>query len=499
MQMDPAALTADLTSAAVPIGKEYQIGPGDELSIRVAGKGNLEYHVGTSASPSDSAKPENSPDLTVVTPSGDVLLPIAGPVRAAGLTADELGEAVKEKLSRYFRGVSVTVAVSRPRIMKIWVSGDVENPGPLVLPGTATALEAVLKAGIRPTGSTRQIRLQRGGKSIRLDAYAIVMNGDLNQNLTLQPGDKLFVPVAKGSVEIVGEVARPGRYEPVSWQGEACRVKDAIDLAMGLSPAAVPTKAALERKNPNGDVTTIHLDLEKICKDPNCDENILLQDGDRIRVPAVSEFQAVVRMVGEFTGDGVYQRIVGGGEEKVLNKSGVYRLSRGETAGDVIRKTGGWTPQADLKSARIERSTADGVKTLALDLNRVLVHNDRSADIVLQNGDTLILPAIVDKVQILGQVTRPGSYSYAPGRRLSEYLGEAGGPTPRAKLSKVRLIRPTAQGGRMYDIRLSQSASDKNNPVLEPGDVVFVPEGLVTDWRDIIQLMTSYRLIQTIF
>jgi len=499
MRIEPSELMTQIQAAEVPVGADYHIGAGDELSIYVSGKGNLKYYVGQ---PKEGGGNPEGPDVqrVKVALTGEILLPLIGSVRAAGLTTGELAAAILEKLAEFFRDPKVSVAVAQPRTMKVWVSGDVENPGPQVLPGTATVLEALLKAGITPTGSTRRIQLLRSGEAKTIDVYAIVMNGALEQNLPLEPGDTIFVPVAKGFVEMQGEVMRAGKFEPVSLCGGTCCVKDAVDLARGLTSAAVPTRAILERKDPNGNINTIRLDLEKICRTPDCAENIALQDGDRIRVPSISEYQMVVRMVGEFTGDGVYQRMIGEGEEQVLNKSGVYRLAEGETAGDVIRKTGGWTPQADLKNARIERQTPEGYKKLPLDLDRVLVQKDSSADIVLQNGDTLVLPALGDKVQVIGQVTNPGAIAYTPGRRVLDYIGEAGGPTPRANTSNVAIIRNTPQGGRLSRVNIKRGAvSERNNPVLEPGDVVVVPEKVIADWRDILQLLTSYRIIQTIF
>lgn len=498
MRIEPESLTSDIIGAAVPIGSDYQIGSGDILAVQVLGKGNLRYAVGGADGEDGSA----SVHQTTVTPSGEVILPLAGPVKAEGLTTGELTSVIRDKLSRYYRNPEVTVAIAQPRTTKIWVSGDVENPGPQVLPGTATALEAFLKAGVRVSGSTRNVRLTRKGETSRIDVYAMVMNGDLDQNVLLQPGDTLHVPVAKGLIEVEGEVARPGKYEPVSFSGGACRASDIVSLSMGLTPTAVPARATLERKDSTGSMSTVPLNLEKIVSQPDDPENIVLQDGDKVRVPAIGEFQSVVRMVGEFVGQDVYQRVIGGsGETQVLNKSGVYKLAQGETAGDVIRKTGGWTPQADLKRATLERRSGTGFQVLALDLEKVLVQNDRSADIVLHNGDTLILPAVLGKVQILGQVTRPGAYSYVPGRRLMDYIGEAGGPRARAKLSKITIIHPqSVEGSATYaSVSRKASVSDEDNPVLSPGDIVFVPESFISDWRDIIQLLTSYRLIQTIF
>ena len=481
-----AALTGPSDWTSVRLLSDYRIGPGDVLTIRV--KGRVDLHYGGESATNQLTAPPAPPDTYTVLPDGTVHLPLIGAVRAAGKTAAELQSLVTNQLAAYFRNFTVDLSVSRPRSIKVSVSGQVANPGPQVLAATATVLEALLRAQILPTGSTRLINLRRNGRVRNIDAYGIVSQGDIEGNAILESGDDIYVPAAVDCVTVTGEVCRPGRFEMVPPQGQTAstvRVSDLVKLSLGLLPTAGRSHAIIERPVPGGEVQAIHVDLSGT-DDPE------LRPGDDLVVPSVADYQPTIRLVGEFKGEGVYQRVAG----TVLNKSGVYRLAKGETAGDVIVRTGGTTPQADLKRAKIERRNGGKVQVIPLDLDRVLTYQDKSADVVLDSGDTVVLPALMDRVYVFGQVVRPGGMPYEPDRRLIDYLAGAGGPTGRAKTSII-VVRGDPEKSQIVraDIGRSIKGQERDNPVLQPGDVVYVPEKVVTDWRDLAQIISTVRLL----
>ncbi|HOK53303.1 MAG TPA: SLBB domain-containing protein [Armatimonadota bacterium] len=483
----PSASSDDSMRASIRLSPDYQIGVGDLLTIDVKGRVDLRYGVQSTADPAsgDGVSTNNYE----VTPDGRVNLPLIGPVEAAGKTVNELEQVVTEKLSAYFKHFTVHISVASLGMIRVWVSGQVANPGPQALTSSATVLEALLRADILPTGSTRRIRLTRNGNSQTIDLFSIINCGELQDNITLAAGDEIHVPAVVDWVTVTGEVCRPGHYEmvpPPIDESTSFTVKSLLNLSEGLLPTAALSKAVIERRGTSDQVTALHVDLSS-------GENPVLQPGDNLIVPSVIEYQPIIRLVGEFKGENVYQRTAGA----VLNKSGIYRLAKGETAGDVIARTGGTTPQADLKRAKIERRKNNKIEIIPLDLDRLVTYQDKSADVVLENGDTIILPALLDKVYVLGQVHRPGSISYEPERRLLDYLASAGGPSSRAKSSAL-IVRGDPDKPEVIKVSLNEKGitnQDKDNPVLEPGDVVYVPEGIITDWRDISQIISTVRLL----
>lgn len=488
-----ATALAAMELAAVRLFPGYLIGPGDMIIVRVRGDVDLNYkqNIKPAASAVEAAvglQPQVIPDIYQVMPDGTIHLPLLGPVEASGRTVEELRQLVTDELSAYFKQFTVDLSVSRPGLVKVWVSGQVVSPGPQVLPSTATVLEVLLRAGIQPSGSTRRVELRRVGKTRKIDVYSIAAYGELESNVLLESGDEIHVPMVSEWVAVDGEVCRPGRFEMVSRKEKtdpAFRSSDLMDLCQGLLPTGAPSHAIIERLSSSEDMTAIHVDLSGK-DDPE------LRPGDRIIIPSVADYQPTIRLVGEFKGENVYQRVAGA----VLNKSGVYRLAKGETASDVIVRTGGTTPQADLKRAKIERRVNGKVETIPLNLEDVLTRKDESADVVLQSGDTIVLPALLDKVYVFGQVVRSGGFSYEPDRRMLDYLAYAGGPGGRAKSSAL-VVRGNPDEPEVLKVNLTEGmkGEGKDNPVMQPGDVIYVPQGVVTDWRDISQIISTVRLL----
>lgn len=182
LPFDPSA-----DSLATSVGADYMMGPDDLLNIRVFGA------------------PELSGEARVSS-SGDLSLPLLGPVPAAGLTTRELEEDVEDRLrGTYMWDPRVSVHVLEARshaVSVIYVVGDVRSPGgfPLNRGEPVSVLQAVaLAEGLQPTaakGQARIIRREDGNGRERLEVPV-----DLNELLdgravdpTLQPGDILFVP-----------------------------------------------------------------------------------------------------------------------------------------------------------------------------------------------------------------------------------------------------------------------------------------------------------------
>jgi protein involved in polysaccharide export with SLBB domain len=493
LQNDQRAGLGSTQAVSGPVGDDYVLGPGDVLNIVVKGRVDLGYHV-------NQAKLEGStsanPDQITVNPGGWIVIPIAGPIRVAGKTVSELTEAVKSALSDYFKNFNVVVTLASPRMMKVFVNGYVLNPGAHTVSGTSTLLEALLAAGIDVNGSTRRVELRRNGTVRTVDIYSVVIKGQLDANPTLESGDTIFVPQVTRWVEVDGEVTRSGRYELIP----GMRIKDLLDLSMGVTPLGMASKAIIDRTESEGSVVAVRVDAEKACASSGSSDNIELKNGDVLRIPNLSEYMPVIRMVGEFVGRGVYQRALGSETEQVLNKNGVFMLAKGKTAGEVIRETGGVTPQADLRNARIERASNGKKEVVAFNLEKLLRENDVSADVTLQNGDTIILPALSDSIYVFGAVGRPGSIAYTPGKKVSDYIGDAGGQTKAGRLSHVRIIRGDPKNPVIMNCDVTKGIRDggKNNPFLEPGDTVFIAEREFSGWRDVISVFTTIRLLQSL-
>ena len=186
---------------------DYVIGPQDVLTIQVFDQADLggKYTVET---------------------DGTFSFPLIGRVHAAGMTLRAFETELRKKLADgYFRNPQVTVAVEQYRSQRIFVMGEVRNPGPVPLTGGMTLIEALSRAGSTlpsASGEVAIVRAPQGAKGPVLpdpdkssDIFRASIRdfegGAMKQNIALHDGDTIFVPRAE-SAYVFGQVKTPGAY-----------------------------------------------------------------------------------------------------------------------------------------------------------------------------------------------------------------------------------------------------------------------------------------------
>ena len=147
-----------------------------------------------------------NPELTVtapVRPDGKISVPIIGDIQAGGLTAAQVSDEVKKRLSEYIREPNVAVIITELRshefLTRVRVTGAVRTPRSLSHRQGMTVLDAVLEAGgINEFASPNRAKLYRKIKD-RTEVFDISLGdiltkGRLETNLVLMPGDVITVP-----------------------------------------------------------------------------------------------------------------------------------------------------------------------------------------------------------------------------------------------------------------------------------------------------------------
>jgi polysaccharide export outer membrane protein len=141
------------------------------------------------------------PDLTntlPVRPDGMISLPLLGDVQAAGLTPTQLSASITDKLKKYVTDPHVTVVVTQMNSQRIYVMGEVQHTGAMnLLPGM-TVLQALASAGFTQFANTKGIYVLRNHhgeqQKIPVPYKKLVKGENMDQNLTLRPGDTIVVP-----------------------------------------------------------------------------------------------------------------------------------------------------------------------------------------------------------------------------------------------------------------------------------------------------------------
>ena len=182
-QNNPAPSRTDTsggTPSVNPVGASYVIAPDDVLAIDVWKEAEITRTV-------------------PVRPDGKISLPLLNDVQAAGLTATDLASVIAERLKKFIANPQVTVIVTTVNSQKIFILGEVPRPGVTPLLPNMTVLQAVSSAG----GFT-QYANQKGVYVLRTENgqqvkypfnYREVIRGvNIQQNITLKPGDTIVVP-----------------------------------------------------------------------------------------------------------------------------------------------------------------------------------------------------------------------------------------------------------------------------------------------------------------
>ena len=158
---------------------QFVLGPADVIRVNVWKNADLSQTV-------------------TVGPDGFVSLPLLGEVHVAGMTANQLGQALTGQLSVYVVTPQVTVSVVDIRSRQVYVLGQVGKPGGYPLIGPVNVLQLIAQAGGLSTYANRKaitiLRSANAGSQKIAFNYNNAIRGDERQNINLQPGDTVIVP-----------------------------------------------------------------------------------------------------------------------------------------------------------------------------------------------------------------------------------------------------------------------------------------------------------------
>ena len=314
-------------------------------------------------------------------------------------------------------------------------------------------------------------RVIREGQEREYDLLRFELGGDLAQNPLVEEGMRIYVPPRVGTVTLTGGVRRPGEYELLPQASLA----ELAALVGGFSETALPAQARLTRFTPNGRRETLTVDLTTALARP---ADVILKPGDTLFVPTVAPLQDVIEVRGAFQGTPESARGTVAGKPVITQRLDV---AQGDRVRDVVARLGGPAPTADLRLAFVDRVASAGPpQRIPVDLHKLYVDKDDTQNILIENGDTLVLPVLEDKVFINGEVRATGALDFRAEWTARDYIASAGGFNVRAKPEKAFV---TFRSGRTYLL--------PDAPALEPGATIVVPEVQVKWYQDYITISNA--------
>ena len=222
-----ASLTAGKPAKRAAWQERFTLGPGDVLNFALIGS------------------PELRRDNVVIGPDGRVSYLQAQDVTSAGLTVDELRAKFDQELAKYYRSPRTIITPAVYRSKKYLLLGAVAQKGVFPFDRPLSVIEAIGRAGGFETGQSAggtldladlpRSFLVRGSQRLAVDFEKLFQQGDLTQNIALEPDDYLYFPPSNlNEIYVLGEVNNPGT---LAFQPRATAIS-AITLRGGFSERA---------------------------------------------------------------------------------------------------------------------------------------------------------------------------------------------------------------------------------------------------------------------
>lgn len=291
------------------ITQEYVLGPGDVMSV------------------TDLSSDEDKPAATVlapVLPDGTAVINYCGVIEAAGLSLREINSLVNEKAKKWFVNPEIIINLAKQRSTQVYMLGEVMHPGlyspdgggkggtdasgdigsgdgksSAAMPSAPSSIFTVSSAlemagGLKDTADIRHLHVTRlhPKQVIDIDLWKLMLDGDVSEDLVLQPGDVVYVPKGgaefnsadfgkvvnnSNKVRVMGAFKAPGL---VTMSGDD-DIYSVIAKAGGLADTAKDGYVILARTSRDGSVKTEKVSIgKKAIANPESRARVKVRPGD---------------------------------------------------------------------------------------------------------------------------------------------------------------------------------------------------------------------------
>lgn len=469
---DPATSNPFQPNMSMATPRNYIVGPGDQLNIRLYGFSESDFS-------------------QTVSQEGYVYFAQAtgiGPVLVSGLTVEQAKARMVSRLSSKFVGLRrstygpqntfLEVSLSGIRSIRVTVTGDAIRPGTYTLSSLSTVMNAIYQAGgPNELGSFRKVQLIRNNRVVAtLDLYDYLLNGTQSNDFRLQDNDNIRFTTFIQRVEIIGTVKRNNIFEMLKGETLDRLLFYAGDFASNAYKGRVKVTRLTDRERKVVDVTAPEY------------KTFVMLDGDVVGVE-----QLLDRFENQLTIEGAVFR------------PGQYSLDQNKTLKQLIASAEGLKGDAFTGRISIVRTREDlAIENITVNLENILAGS--LPDITLQREDQIIIPSRFDlaeaaSVSVQGEVNIPKEgIPFMANMTLNDALLRSGGLKESAAASQVEVVRrkkdvdPTSASAQVAEIiRFSVNRdlsinADENKFVLEPFDQIIVrrsPNYLVQTYANI--------------
>ena len=438
---------------------DYPIGVGDHIIVSLWGGADFEQDY-------------------IVARDGSIFPQGLGKITVQGLIFANARAIIYDRFKRVIPpSTNISITLGQPRSIIVQASGNVEDPGPIVVSAFTNALNVVaIAGGVTEYGNLRNILISRNGKIIdSIDVYKYLNTGDFGKHLYLENNDFVIVPFYDKQVLASGQFKRPMYYQLKKDEG----VRDLLKYTGGFTPDAYAS----------GGVIIRNVNEKQTIKTVNFNAIGLTAHGEVTDEPLYNGDMVVVNLINP----GLRNKVIVKGEVAYPN---VYEIRKGDRLFDVINRAGGVTPNSFLERAYVYKGAGDSTNLKSDKINVTLSDLNKdvnsTSNIPIEANDII---EVFNKYQfsdrqfisIEGEVRKPGTYQKYGGITLKDLLYFANGLKPSAEYGSIIVssvvdvdssqkgIKPTRTIIKSYSIKQNLDMdSVTENVKLKPYDQVFV-------------------------
>ncbi len=460
------------------LNDDYTVAPGDKVSIWLWGA-------------------INQSEVVTVDNQGNLFITNVGPVYVADVKASQLNTYVSNKIKEvYKKSVQIYVNLLTATPVSVYISGSVIRPGQYAGIASDSILYYLKRAGgiDSERGSYRSIKVLRNNKVIQnIDLYDFILTGYLPK-FNFKDNDVILVERQKATVVVSGSVRAPFRFEFL--QSHATGEQ----LAKFALPLAKVSHVGVVGDRADGPFS-VYLPYNEF-------KNFELKDGDRLIFNDDMRAQVIdIQVDGSYLGPSYFAVNKNTRLHDLLAHIQIDKSLADYQSIYIQRKSVAKKQKEmiDQSLERLERSvftapaSSDGeAKIRAEEGKMILEFTERArkiiplgkvviadqgqvANIRLEQGDIIHIPAKTDLIHIGGEVLMPQALVYNPNATIDDYIAWAGGYSERANYDQIMVIHPNG----MIDLDAYGT--------LKPGDQILVLPKVDTKFlqsvKDITQII----------
>jgi len=333
---------------------------------------------------------------TEVDSKGDIFIQGIGVVKAENRTLGEVESSINSLAAKKYKSLKVKLTVSTGNEFSVFVYGQVNRPGKVVISNNSTIIDALGAAGgVKKTGTLRNIQYTTGSKVKSVDLYKAIFMGNDN-NIVLRANDKIFVDSIGKVVAFKNGVSTPGIYEVANNEN----LSQLIKYAGGLLPVTQTTSVTMTRlDNKTNERVAMNLSWANA-------KSTVLQSGDTVEFRKLyNEVENVVTIQGN------------------IKHPATFAYKEGMRLSDILRSEDELLEETFINQAVIRRISGkdNQITTIPVFLQEFFSGMN---DPVLQPRDIISVYRNTNSqfVDVYGCINMPKHLTYKPNMTLKDVL-----------------------------------------------------------------------------